>query len=260
MQRERCWLAMSSVINSRDLGVTSKNDKVGIMEAEPQCSNLEITFERQLDSTSATDSAQEEPLRIENSRGLDQEGLMRVQQTCNDQNKQIDQEITPSGSNNHETVKSDSLILETDLPLQEKQCFEAAEADVPEQNKEVSDTSARNGEENSNDNLQQLEKDTPVTTCKQESSSVTQQDVDEQTEGVSHSKLNDHMEKSNESELEKDTPMEAEDQLYDYLLSPNSDQHQISPCNVNAYSIPGIMRNKNIYPNVTFLDILVISP
>ena len=29
-------------------------------------------------------------------------------------------------------------------------------------------------------------------------------------------------------------------------LSPNSDQHQISPCNINAYSIPEVMRIKNI--------------
>ena len=25
-------------------------------------------------------------------------------------------------------------------------------------------------------------------------------------------------------------------------LNPNSDQHQISPCNINAYSIPEVMR------------------
>ena len=25
-------------------------------------------------------------------------------------------------------------------------------------------------------------------------------------------------------------------------LSPNSDQHQISPCNINAYSTPEVMR------------------
>ena len=38
-------------------------------------------------------------------------------------------------------------------------------------------------------------------------------------------------------------------------LSPNSDQHQISPCNINAYSIPEVMRIK-----VNFHDISITSP
>ena len=29
-------------------------------------------------------------------------------------------------------------------------------------------------------------------------------------------------------------------------LSPNSDQHQISPCNINAYSTPEVMTIKEI--------------
>ena len=29
-------------------------------------------------------------------------------------------------------------------------------------------------------------------------------------------------------------------------LSPNSDQHQTSPCNVNAYSTPEVMRIKDM--------------
>ena len=30
------------------------------------------------------------------------------------------------------------------------------------------------------------------------------------------------------------------------LFSPNSDQHQISPCNINAYLTPEVMRIKNM--------------
>ena len=29
-------------------------------------------------------------------------------------------------------------------------------------------------------------------------------------------------------------------------LSPNSDQHEISPCNINAYSTPEVMRIKDM--------------
>ena len=29
-------------------------------------------------------------------------------------------------------------------------------------------------------------------------------------------------------------------------LNPNSDRHQISPCNINAYSTPEVMRIKNV--------------
>ena len=35
-------------------------------------------------------------------------------------------------------------------------------------------------------------------------------------------------------------------------LSPNSDQHQISPCNINAYSTPEVMRIKVMIPEVNF--------
>ena len=39
-------------------------------------------------------------------------------------------------------------------------------------------------------------------------------------------------------------------------LSPNSDQHQISPCNINAYSTPEVMRIKDINTQGDFfLDI-----
>ena len=45
-------------------------------------------------------------------------------------------------------------------------------------------------------------------------------------------------------------------------LSPNSDQHQISPCIINAYSTPEVMRIENVIksPKVNFLDILITSP
>lgn len=211
---------MSGVINSGDLGVTSKNDKVDNMEqeAEPQCSSLEITIEKPVDSTSATDAVQEEPLSVENSEVLDQEGLTRVPQTCNDHYKPNDHETSPSETNNHKNDKPHNCRLETDLPVQEKQCFDVAEPNVPKQNKEISDTRTRNGEEKSIDNQQQLERDTPVTTYEQESSIVTQQDVEDQREDISHSKLNGDVEKTNEFELEKDTPMESENQLYDYCF------------------------------------------
>ena len=31
-----------------------------------------------------------------------------------------------------------------------------------------------------------------------------------------------------------------------YSLSANSDQHQISPCNIDAYSTPEVMRSKDM--------------
>ena len=43
-------------------------------------------------------------------------------------------------------------------------------------------------------------------------------------------------------------------------LSPNSDQHKISPCNINAYSTPEVMRIKDIINQGEFLDILITSP
>ena len=33
---------------------------------------------------------------------------------------------------------------------------------------------------------------------------------------------------------------------YSFPVSPNSDQHQISPCNSNAYSTPEVMRIKDV--------------
>ena len=39
-----------------------------------------------------------------------------------------------------------------------------------------------------------------------------------------------------------------------------SDQHQISPCNINAYSTPEVMRVKDMITQVNFLDILILSP
>ena len=36
-----------------------------------------------------------------------------------------------------------------------------------------------------------------------------------------------------------------------------ADQHQISPCNINAYSTPKVMRVKDMITKVNFLDILI---
>ena len=43
-------------------------------------------------------------------------------------------------------------------------------------------------------------------------------------------------------------------------LSPNSDQHQISPCNVNGYSTPEVMRFKDMITQGEFLDIFITYP
>ena len=44
-------------------------------------------------------------------------------------------------------------------------------------------------------------------------------------------------------------------------LSSKSDQHQISPCNINTYSTSEVMRINNDHaPKVNFLDILITSP
>ena len=44
-------------------------------------------------------------------------------------------------------------------------------------------------------------------------------------------------------------------------LSPNSDQHQISPCHIlNAYSTPEVVRIKDTISQGEFLDILITSP
>ena len=43
-------------------------------------------------------------------------------------------------------------------------------------------------------------------------------------------------------------------------LSPNSDQHQISPSNVNAHSTPEVKRIKDMITQGEFLDILITSP
>ena len=45
-------------------------------------------------------------------------------------------------------------------------------------------------------------------------------------------------------------------------LSPNTDQHQISPCNVNAYSTPEVMRIKDMITQMQgeFLGIFITSP
>ena len=45
-------------------------------------------------------------------------------------------------------------------------------------------------------------------------------------------------------------------------LVNNSDQHQISPCNINAYSIPEVMRIKDMITQGGFstVDILITSP
>ena len=40
---------------------------------------------------------------------------------------------------------------------------------------------------------------------------------------------------------------------------PNSDQYQISPCNINAYSSSKVMTIKNMITQVEFYDILITS-
>ena len=52
----------------------------------------------------------------------------------------------------------------------------------------------------------------------------------------------------------------AQKEVIRSLLSPNIDQHQISPCNVNAYSTREVKRIKDMITNVNFLDILLTSP
>ena len=42
-------------------------------------------------------------------------------------------------------------------------------------------------------------------------------------------------------------------------LSPNSDQHQISPCNINANSTAEVMRIKDMITQGEFLDSLITS-
>ena len=42
--------------------------------------------------------------------------------------------------------------------------------------------------------------------------------------------------------------------------SPNGNQHHISPCNINAYSVTEVMRIKDRSPEVNFLVILITSP
>ena len=39
-------------------------------------------------------------------------------------------------------------------------------------------------------------------------------------------------------------------------LSSNCDQHQISPCDINAYSTPMVMRIKDMITQGEFLDVL----
>ena len=43
-------------------------------------------------------------------------------------------------------------------------------------------------------------------------------------------------------------------------LSPNSDQHQISPCNINAYSTPEVMRIKDMITQGEFSWYFITSP
>ena len=42
-------------------------------------------------------------------------------------------------------------------------------------------------------------------------------------------------------------------------LNRNSDQHQISPCNINVYSAPEVMRIKGMITQGEFLDILITA-
>ena len=43
-------------------------------------------------------------------------------------------------------------------------------------------------------------------------------------------------------------------------LSQKSDEHKISPCNINAYSTPEVMRIKDMITQGEFHDILTTSP
>ena len=59
--------------------------------------------------------------------------------------------------------------------------------------------------------------------------------------------------------LSSDHPQGKDTWLFN-ALSPNSDQHQASPCNNNAYSIPEVLRIKYMITKGEFLDILITSP
>ena len=48
--------------------------------------------------------------------------------------------------------------------------------------------------------------------------------------------------------------------LFINSLSPNRDQHQVSPHNINAYSTPKVMRIRDMITQVNFLDILITPP
>ena len=49
--------------------------------------------------------------------------------------------------------------------------------------------------------------------------------------------------------------------LFNGALIPDSDQYQISPCNINAYSIPEVMRIKDMITLGEFaLYFLITSP
>ena len=60
-------------------------------------------------------------------------------------------------------------------------------------------------------------------------------------------------------EAQKDMGVGPLDELFN-PLSPNSDQHQISPCNINAYSIPEVMRIKDMITQGYFSWYFLTSP
>ena len=68
---------------------------------------------------------------------------------------------------------------------------------------------------------------------------------------------------SNRNELcRKLLPNKLTPWVKDHLnpLSPNSDQHQISPCNIHAYSTHKVMRIKDMIAQGEFSDVVITSP
>lgn len=192
---------MSSVIDSSDLDKTCKDDKSGSVE-ELQCSSLE----NPTDHAGATETSRAE---------VHQEGIARHQEASN----AVEEDISSQGDHKISTLRtednSNNNNPEADSPpMQDQECQEVVvEQDVSELN-EISNDLVGHGDRKSSDNEQQLGNDNPVTHQQHSSNNVIHQGGD-----VSDSKLNDREEKSNSHQLEKDIPMEADDQLYDYLFT-----------------------------------------
>lgn len=178
---------MSSFIDSGDVEEPSKNND-NVEVSCPQNPSLNIAVDKPIiDASSVPESVQEEPLRVENSGGLDQEGLSlnKEQRTRN--------------------------VVEQDL------------GQINEEMTELSDSKAKHQEEKSNGYQLQQEGGVPLLKD-QQPSDIVQQEIGAQAEDANDSRLNENQEgKPNECERpEKDTPMESEDsysdQLYDYFF------------------------------------------